>query len=195
MQLVEIKLVHQGQYLSYYEAEYKLPDGREKIYEFVSRSGSVHSKAAPLIVETLGKEMAPTAIVMFVVSEDGQRALLCKEFRLAANDWIYNNPAGLIEPGESYEEAARRELKEETGLDMTEVRYVWPTSYTMPGLTNDATQLIICAAKGEIQPSDSPMEQIESRWVTKAEAMELAANPEAHFSGRTQAMLTMWADS
>ena len=161
MQLVEIKLVHQGQYLSYYEAKYKLPDGREKIYEFVSRSGSVHSKAAPLTVET----------------------------------WIYNNPAGLIEPGESYEEAARRELKEETGLDMTEVRYVWPTSYTMPGLTNDATQLIICAAKGEIQPSDSPMEQIESRWVTKAEAMELAANPEAHFSGRTQAMLTMWADS
>ena len=183
-----IKKVHEGAFVHRYDISYETKDGRKKIYEMISRNPRIKT------LEDLQKKEA-NSVVLILHDESGEKLLLNREFRLSMGDWIYSFPAGLIEPGETPEETARRELKEETGLDMTEVRYVWPTSYTMPGLTNDATQLIICAAKGEIQPSDSPMEQIESRWVTKAEAMELAANPEAHFSGRTQAMLTMWADS
>ena len=39
--------------------------------------------------------------------------LLQKEFRMATNNWVYNFPAGLIDEGETPEEAAIRELKEE----------------------------------------------------------------------------------
>lgn len=41
-----------------------------------------------------------------------------REFRLAVGDWVYNFPAGLIDAGEEPVESAKRELWEETGLEL-----------------------------------------------------------------------------
>lgn len=40
---------------------------------------------------------------------------------MAMAQWINNFPAGLIDPGESPEESARRKLWEETGLDLIRI--------------------------------------------------------------------------
>ena len=55
---------------------------------------------------------------MILTDETGERILVSREYRMAMAQWIYNFPAGLIDPGETPEESAKRELWEETGLEL-----------------------------------------------------------------------------
>src|SRR5438132_7557355 len=59
-------------------------------------------------------EHAPGAAVV-AVQEDGQ-VLLVRQHRPAVDAQILELPAGLIDPGETPEQCARRELAEETGF-------------------------------------------------------------------------------
>ena len=66
--------------------------------------------------------------VSIVVVTHGDHCLLGRSGRFAGN--LYSALAGFIEPGESIEEATRREVKEEAGIEVGAVRYVasqpWP---------------------------------------------------------------------
>ena len=53
--------------------------------------------------------------VVMPVDEKG-RVLLARQYRLPARDYLWEIPAGRMEPGETPLQAAKRELKEETGL-------------------------------------------------------------------------------
>ena len=50
------------------------------------------------------------SVVLILTDESGERILINREYRMAMAQWIYNFPAGLIDPGEKPEESARREL-------------------------------------------------------------------------------------
>ncbi len=74
-------------------------------------------------VETAGGRMTsrevvgrPDTVSVLAIDEQG-RALLVRQFRYAAGAETLEIPAGTIDPGESPEAAARRELREETGYD------------------------------------------------------------------------------
>src|SRR5215212_2525714 len=58
-----------------------------------------------------------SAVVPFLSEPTGEdpQLLLIKQYRYAANEFIYEVPAGRLDPGESPAECARRELREETG--------------------------------------------------------------------------------
>ena len=56
----------------------------------------------------------PGSAVMMAVDRD-HRILLVKQFRLPAEQYLWELPAGRLDPGESPLEAAKRELREETG--------------------------------------------------------------------------------
>jgi NAD+ diphosphatase len=65
-------------------------------------------------------------VIMWVV--DGERCLLGRQRQFAPG--MYSALAGFVEPGESIEEAVRREVREEAGIDVGDVGYVasqpWP---------------------------------------------------------------------
>ncbi|GAU51016.1 hypothetical protein TSUD_411610 [Trifolium subterraneum] len=67
-------------------------------------------------------------VIMLVIDQDNDRALLSKQSRFVPRMW--SCLAGFIEPGESLEEAVRRETLEETGIEVGEVVYhssqPWP---------------------------------------------------------------------
>ena len=56
----------------------------------------------------------PGAVVILPLLGDG-RVLLIRNYREVVRRWLYELPAGKLEPGESPDEAAPRELEEETG--------------------------------------------------------------------------------
>lgn len=56
----------------------------------------------------------PGAVCIAPVLASGELVLV-RQYRHAAGDWLTEIPAGRLEPGESPETAARRELEEETG--------------------------------------------------------------------------------
>lgn len=77
--------------------------------------------------------------------------LVTKEFRVPIKGYEWGLPAGLIDEGQSIEEAAERELKEETGLDIVKfLRPVTPFVYNSPGMTNEAVSYAFVEVKGQI---------------------------------------------
>ena len=176
----------ESKFITRYDITYETVDGREKVYEMISRDKNITS------YEQLYNRPAD-AVVIIVTDESGERILLNKEFRLAVGQNVYNFPAGLIDPGETPEESARRELKEETGLDLLEITDVIPESYSAIGFSNEKNICIVGVASGSFAPSTSTVEEIEAGWYTKEEIRSLLKTES--FAARSQAYCYLWSRS
>ena len=104
---------------------------------------------------------------------------------MAMAQWIYNFPAGLIDPGETPEESAKRELWEETGLELVRIDEVLDNSYSAIGFSNERNVCVFGVARGEFRKSTSDAEEIIPGWYTRNEILNLLQT-EA-FAARTQA--------
>ena len=62
--------------------------------------------------------------------------LLIKQYRYAAESFIYEIPAGKLDPGEDPRHCAERELQEETGCTAGDIAHIY-TFYTTPGFTDE----------------------------------------------------------
>lgn len=180
-----IRKVHEGAFITRYDVTYETEAGKSKVYEIVSRNKNLQT-----LDELQNKK--PDAVVMIITDSSGDRILLNKEFRMAIGRWVYNFPAGLIDPGEGAYSAAVRELKEETGLTMTAITGSLPPSYSAVGISNECTAVVFGTATGEFQKSDSDVEEIIPGWYTREEVKNLIAS-EA-FSARTQTYCYAWVN-
>lgn len=60
----------------------------------------------------------PDGVVIYALTgKMHDKVVLIRQYRFSIDDYIYEFPAGLVDPGESFQMAAVREMKEETGLD------------------------------------------------------------------------------
>ena len=103
-----------------------------------------------------------TCIIAAVMNARGE-VLLQRETRRPDREVLV---AGYIKPDESAEDAARREIAEETGLTVTALRYV--ASY--PHMNGDMLMLGYAATAEEENRTDSG-EILSSRWTTLDEAV------------------------
>ncbi len=184
MQFQNIKKKEEGKFITRYDILYKTENDEEKNYEMISRNNDItdydglHGRNAD-------------AVVLMLTSLDNERILLNKEFRMAAGMWVMNFPAGLIDSGESPEEAAKRELFEETGLSLVSIDDYLRKSYSAVGFSNEQNICIIGKADGEIRESDSQFEEIQAAWYTREEVRKLLVSEP--FAARTQAYCYLWS--
>ena len=107
-------------------------------------------------------------------------------------DWRgFTLPGGHVESGESIVDAVVREMKEETGLDMVEVRDVLKGAFCAVGISNETTSCVLGIADGELQHYDTGGEEIDANWYTKDEVRRLIR--EEHFGSWAQAYCYMWS--
>lgn len=186
-ELKSLELVHKNKFLHNYVGTYKGKDGHEKKYEIISRKTDLN-------IETFGREnrLKTDAVGIVVLNHWNDKILLQKEFRMACNEWVYNFPGGLIDKGESVEQAAKRELKEETGLKLVEVMKILTPSYTAVGLGDESVATVLGVAVGFIENSDNRDEVIEANWYSRQEVLNLI-NDGVAMSLRTQSLLYAWA--
>jgi ADP-ribose pyrophosphatase len=85
------------------------------------------------------------------------RVVLIRQFRHAADGFIWEVPAGRLDPGESPEACARRELEEETGMRAQAIQRL-TTIYTTPGFTDERIHLFL--ARG-LEPGEHRRERDE----------------------------------
>ncbi len=129
-------------WLNLYDVEYSTLDGATRHWIFASRKTPVPA----------GRPLVPDAVVVIPLLKVGrQRKLVTiKEFRIPIGDYEYGFPAGLYDKQESAEEVARRELKEETGLDVTKVLYVGPPNVSSAGLSDETAVYVIVECAGSV---------------------------------------------
>ena len=186
MKFKGIRKIHEGKFITRYDVEYITSEGNPKTYEIISRNRSIRT------LEELQNRKADS-VVMILTDETGERILVSREYRMAMAQWIYNFPAGLIDPGETPEESAKRELREETGLDLVRMTDLLDNSYSAIGFSNERNICVFGIAAGEFKKSTSDAEEILPGWYTKEEMRKLLRT-EA-FAARTQAYCYAWANS
>ena len=166
MKFKHIQKREEGKFITRYDIAYETVDKQEKIYEIISRNKALDS------IESLNGTK-PDSVVIIATDESGEKLLINKEFRMAVGDWVYNFPAGLIDEGEEPAESAKRELWEETGLELYEMEDFIGPSYSAVGFSNEINVCVVGKARGSFKPSTSTVEEIEPGWYTKAELREL----------------------
>ena len=130
-----------------------------------------------------------SAVVPFLDGPDDPdpRVLLIRQFRHAADGFIWEVPAGRLDAGEAPEACARRELEEETGMRAATLEPL-TTIYTTPGFTDERIHLFLAhglEAGAHHREADEFMELHTLRW---SAVMEMVRRGEIQ-DGKTLASL------
>lgn len=112
-----------------------------------------------------------SAVVMPV---RGNQILLIKQYRLPAKQYLWEIPAGRVDPGESVLQAAKRELSEETGLRAARWTQI-ADFYASPGFLAEKMTLFVAEHLTEGDQNLMEDERIEMRWFATEELDELIA--------------------
>ena len=98
----------------------------------------------------------PNAVTIIPLLSD-ERVVLIKQYRYAIDTDLLELPAGTLEPGESPDVAALRELQEETGYRAKEITKL-AEFFTIPGLGTELMHLYL--AKG-LTPGETSFDEHE----------------------------------
>ena len=106
-----VKKMAGKRFLHLYEMEAVHRDGSIKPYYLASRNGN------PETLKAVTGDNHPDGVIIYAVhGENKDKLVLIRQFRYPIAGYVYEFPAGLVEPGENPMEGARREMIEETGL-------------------------------------------------------------------------------
>lgn len=163
-----IKKQTDNKFLNMYEFEAERRNGRVAPYYMVSRNPNPDSLKART------HENQPDGVVIYgVYGENRDKLVLIKQFRYPLNDYVYEFPAGLVEPGEDMFEAGIREIFEETGLSFEPKKA--NSAYTRPyfttvGMTDEACGTVYGYCSGK--PSNVHQEDSEDIEIVLADREE-----------------------
>ena len=142
----KLKPLAQTRFLNLYDAEYENKKGMTKHWMIASRKDY-----DTLSTQYFHKgEEKTDAVVIAALHKESNKLVLIKQFRLPLNDYIYELPAGLIDPNETPETTLGRELKEETGLELVSLVKAQDKLYLSAGMTDESVCLMYCICTGEV---------------------------------------------
>lgn len=116
-------------------------------------------------------------VIMLIVDEKQDRCLLGRSHRFSQG--MYSSLAGFVEPGETIENAVRRETREESGITVGRVRYHASQPWPMP-------HQLMLGCYGEAATTEIAFDSVEledCRWFTRGEIATMLQ--EGPFEGRT----------
>jgi ADP-ribose pyrophosphatase len=125
MTLLSTNRIYTGKVLNLDLDTVRFPDGSEGTLEMIRHPGA--SAVLPFLDDP---------------ADPDPRVILIRQFRHAPDGYIWEIPAGRLEPGEPPETCAHRELLEETGYTASEMRPLI-TIYTTPGFTDERIHLFL----------------------------------------------------
>jgi ADP-ribose pyrophosphatase len=141
--------------------------------------------------ETIRRDMIlhPGAVVILPVIDRDHICLLRNE-RFVIGETLWEVPAGTLEPGEPVEQAAARELVEETGYTAKRWRklgHYWPS----PGVMDEKMHLFVAEelTAGTARPEAD--ENLEPKTVTWADALRMATDGTIH-DLKTVTAILLW---
>ena len=175
-------------WLNMYKVAYVDKNGHRKSWQIASRS------KPPKCVT--GKYAEPDAVVIVPFHTVEKKVVITREYRIPLADFEYGFPAGLIDKGETIEQAARRELKEETGLDISRLIDISPPIYSSAGMTDEAVSMVYVECAGiPSTERNTDSEMIEIEFVSPSRASRLCRNPVLKFDAKAWLVLSRFAET
>ena len=162
-----VKRQTNNRFLNLYELDAVFRDGSRAPYYVASRRKDANS-----IKAVTHDNHADGVILYGVYGEEKDKVVLIRQFRYPINGYVYEFPAGLVEPGEDMLDAGVREMQEETGL---EFRPVDAGAYSRPffttiGMTDESCGTVYGYCSGT--PSVAGQEGTEDIQVVLADREE-----------------------
>ena len=162
-----IKKLTNNKFLNLYEQDAVFRDGSSAPYYVASRRKSVDT------LKSVTHDNQPDGVILYgVYGEKKDKVVLIRQYRYPVDGYVYEFPAGLVEPGEDMVDAGIREMFEETGLDFTPVdggSFSRPF-FTTVGMTDESCGTVFGYCKG--QPSVAHQEGSEDIQVVLADREE-----------------------
>ncbi len=164
----EIRKVTDNPFFNLYEMDAYTDSGKPFGYYFGSRNEENQLKL-------ITKELRSEGIVIYpILKDEPDKIVMIKQYRYPIDAYLYELPAGLVDHGETIQQAAIREMKEETGLDLIVYEGGNP-AFRRPffmgaGFTDECSASVFGYASGQI--TDSYQEESESIQVIIVEKTE-----------------------
>ena len=152
------RVAYENPWIDVWHDEVRRPDGSEGVYGLVH----FHTRAVGVVA----------------VGEDG-RLLLVGQHRYALDEYSWEIPEGGVEPGESLEDGARRELREETGFVAERWRRLARITLST-SVTDERGALFVAEGLVEGDAEPDPTELLAVRWATLDEVLAEIAAGEIH---------------
>ena len=156
-----------NRFLNMYELEVVHRDGNTSPYYMASRIED------PAKIKAVTKDNNPNGVIMYgIYGEQKNKVVLVRQYRDPIGGYVYEFPAGLVEPGENLTDAGIREMYEETGLTFAPVEagcYTKPF-FTTVGMTDESCGTVFGYCSG--QPTNTHQESSEDIQVVIADREE-----------------------
>ena len=162
-----VKRLTENRFLNLYELDARQRDGKAIRYYVASRA-----KGTEDLKSVSGHRRADGVIMYGVYGEKKDQIVLIRQYRYPLGDYIYEFPAGLVEPGEDVREAGIREMFEETGMTFTprEGGDFERPFFTTVGMTDESCAMVFGYCSGT--PSNEHQEAAEDIQVVLADRAE-----------------------
>ncbi len=159
-----IKKLTDNRFLNLYALDAQFRDGSRAPYYVASR------RKSPDQIKAVTHDNHPDGVILYGVhGENRDKVVLVRQFRYPINDYVYEFPAGLVEPGEDMLDAGIREMFEETGLSFTPVGTTRPFFMSV-GMTDESCGAVFGYCSGE--PTADHQEGTEDIQVILADRTE-----------------------
>jgi len=185
MKINSVKKITDCKYLNLFSINYKDRVNCEKEWIFASRS----NQANPLEKD----DENPDAVVIVPFHKTQGKLVVIKEFRVALGGYQYGFPAGLVDAGETIEQAGKRELFEETGLKITRVLKKSPPVFSSSGMTDESVSLLFVECEG--RPTNSfteASEDIEVMMLSREQASDILYDKQIKFDVKSWIVLNFF---
>ena len=174
-------------WLNLFDVKYVAKTGEEKSWQMATR------KKEPKCMT--GRYDQPDAVVIVPFHKAKDKLVITREYRVPLNDYEYGFPAGLIDEGESVEQATRRELREETGLNLSRLIKMSPPIYSSAGMTDESVAMVYVECEGEpSNTGNTEFELIEVLLISPAQAFQMCSDSTLRFDAKAWVEISQFAE-
>ena len=165
MQISNVRKLTDERWVNLFSADFD-NNGHKGRWVFASRKKQPH-----------GGRSNDAVIIVPVLRSPGEapRLVMIREFRVPVGDYVIGLPAGLIDPGEGVEETVRREIREETGLEVSRIERITQPLFPSAGLTDEAAAMAFVEVRGDPKagPHLEPSESLEVMYLDHEQVCRL----------------------